>query len=74
MTESANTSTMNNTNYCFLARNVEQISSQHLEETEDITVHLLDVEEVKQLMLNNEIKQSLMLAPLWKYFALNNLI
>lgn len=74
MTESANTSTMNNTNYCFLARNVEQISSQHLEETEDITVHLLDVEEVKQLMLNNEIKQSLMLAPLWKYFALYNLI
>ena len=42
----------------------------HLEETEDLTVHLLDEEEVKALLLNDEVKQSLMAAPLWKYFAL----
>ncbi|MEO3566241.1 NUDIX hydrolase, partial [Phocaeicola vulgatus] len=49
---------------------VERISTQHLEETEDLTVHLLDEEEVKALLLNDEVKQSLMAAPFWKYFAL----
>ena len=55
---------------CYLATEVERISTQHLEETEDLTVHLLDEEEVKALLLNDEVKQSLMAAPLWKYFAL----
>jgi hypothetical protein len=41
-----------------------------LEETEDLTVHLLSEEEIKALLLNDEVKQSLMAAPLWKYFAL----
>ena len=31
---------------------------------------LLDEEEVKALLLNDEVKQSLMAAPFWKYFAL----
>ena len=46
------------------------ISTQHLEETEDLTVHLLDEEEVNALLFNDEVKQSLMAAPFWKYFAL----
>lgn len=54
----------------FLNTEVERISTQHLEETEDLTVHLLDEEEVKALLLNDEVKQSLMAAPFWKYFAL----
>ena len=30
----------------------------------------VDEEEVKALLLNDEVKQSLMAAPFWKYFAL----
>ena len=70
MTISANPSTTNNLTYCFLATGVERISSQHLEETEDITVHLLTEAEVKALLVNDEIRQALMAAPLWKYFSL----
>ena len=47
-----------------------RLSEQHLEETEDITVYLLTEAEVKALLVNDEIRQSLMAAPLWKYFAL----
>ena len=72
MTISANPSTTNNLTYCFLATGVERISSQHLEETEDITVHLLTEAEVKELLVNDEIRQALMAAPLWKYFALKD--
>ena len=70
MTVSANASTMTNITHCYLATEVERISTQHLEETEDLTVHLLSEEEIKALLLNDEVKQSLMAAPLWKYFAL----
>ena len=57
MTISANASTMTNITHCYLATEVERISTQHLEE-------------VKALLLNDEVKQSLMAAPFWKYFAL----
>ena len=70
MTISANPSTTNNLTYCYLATGVERISSQHLEETEDITVHLLTEAEVKELLVTDEIRQALMAAPLWKYFSL----
>lgn len=73
MTVSANASTMTNLTYCYLAIGVEPISTQHLEETEDLSVHLLDKEEVKALLMQDEVKQALMAAPLWKYFALNAL-
>ncbi|WP_295727808.1 NUDIX hydrolase [uncultured Muribaculum sp.] len=69
MVSSANPSAMTNLNYSFIATGVERISEQHLDETEDINVHLLYPEEVKRLLLDNRIKQSLMAAPLWKYFA-----
>lgn len=66
---SGNSSTTTNLTYCFLAEGVERIDTQHLEATEDITVHLFSEEEVRQLLENDEIKQALMAAPLWKYFA-----
>ena len=53
-----------------LATDVEPVDTQHLEATEDLTVHLLTVDEVRQLLMNDEVKQSLMAAPLWKYFYL----
>ncbi|MDO4163872.1 MAG: NUDIX hydrolase [Bacteroides sp.] len=73
MTISANASTMTNLTHCYLAVDVELISTQHLEETEDLSVHLLSEKEVKCLLLNDEVKQSLMAAPLWKYFALQRM-
>ena len=69
MVISANPSTHTNLTHCFLATDVELIDHQHLEDTEDLSVHLLTFEEVKQLLENNEIMQSLNAAPLWKYVA-----
>ena len=71
---SANTSTMTNLCHCFIATGVERLSEQHLEETEDISIHLLSVDEVRSLLTGNEIRQALMAAPLWKYFAENHLV
>ena len=69
MTISANPSTHTNLTYCFLATDVELIDHQHLEATEDISVHLLTLEEVRSLLDKNEIMQALNAAPLWKYIA-----
>jgi len=71
---SANPSVNNNYAHCFVATSVDQVASQHLEKSEDITVHLLTADEVRTLLVNDEIKQALMAAPLWKYFAENNLL
>lgn len=70
MVLSQNPSSTNNLTYSFLVRDVEKISSQNLDETEDISIKLLSESEVKQMLINGEMKQSLMLGPLWKYFAL----
>lgn len=70
---SQNPSTTTNLTYCFLATGVEQLSTQHLDATEDIEVRLLSEDEVKSMLLNDELKQALMAAPLWKYFALKGL-
>ena len=74
MSISANASTMNNLCHCFLATDVVKLSDQHLEETEDISIHLLSVDEVRNLLKENAFKQATMLAPLWKYFAEHHLI
>jgi ADP-ribose pyrophosphatase len=68
---SPNASTVSNITHCFLARDVEKIQEQHLDATEDLSVHLLSAGEVKTLLDNGEIKQALMAAPLWKWFAEN---
>lgn len=65
---SPNASAMTNMSYCFLARDVEQVSTQHLEPTEDISVLLLEESEVLDLLARGEMKQALMQAPLYKYF------
>lgn len=65
-----NPSTSNNYTHCFLATGVEKVSGQHLDSTEDISVQLLSEEEVWQMLVADEMKQALMAAPLWKYFAL----
>ncbi len=74
MTISGNASTMTNLCHCFLARDVIPVSEQHLEPTEDISVHLLTVDEVRSLLVGDKIRQALMAAPLWKYFAEKRLL
>lgn len=74
MTLSANPGTHTNLTYCYLATGVEKLADAHLEPTEELSVHLLSADEVKALLLGNEIKQALHAAPLWKYMALNHLL
>ncbi len=67
---SQNPSTSNNLTHCFLARGVKKTGTQHLDATEDITIKLLSEKDVLDMLLADEMKQALMAAPLWKYFAL----
>ncbi len=66
---SANPSTTSNITHCFIATGVKQVSTQHLEETEDIEVVLMSAAEVREKLLNGEMMQALMAAPLWRYFS-----
>lgn len=69
MTLCANPATQNNLTHCFLATDVEQIGEQQLDATEELCVHLLTRDQVKELLRNDEIRQALMVAPLWRYFG-----
>lgn len=68
LTTSANPSTHTNLSYCFLATGLEKLSEPHQEKTEDIAVELLEPEEVKRLLVNDEIVQATQAVALWKYF------
>lgn len=72
MSISGNASTTTNLTHCFVAQGVKPSGQRHLDDTEDIEVVLLNKEDVFDLMLHDEIKQSLMAAPLWKWFAINS--
>ncbi len=63
-----NPAAMTNRNYTFLAKGVKQISSQHLERTEDIDVIVVSREEVKQILKDGKMMQGIMQAPLWRMF------
>ncbi|MBK5719414.1 NUDIX hydrolase [Dysgonomonas sp. Marseille-P4677] len=71
---SVNPGTHTNTTYCFLATDVEKVSEQNLETTEDISVHLLTLEELKETLFKDGIKQAVQAAPLWKYLAESKLL
>lgn len=73
MSISGNSSTTNNLSHCFVAKGVKKLGEQHLDNTEDLEIVLLNNSQVKDLMVNDQIKQSLMAAPLWRYFYENNL-
>lgn len=55
----ANPSTANNVTYGFLARGGKKVSGQHLDEHEEIIVEEYTIEEVKQLLLHQQIPQAL---------------
>ena len=71
MTISANPSMHTNLTHCFLATDVELLNEQHLDEGEDVQVRIFTRQEVEDMLQKGEVWQSLMAAPLWKYFALN---
>lgn len=71
---SPNPGTHTNLCYCFLATELEKITTPHLDATEDLEVMKLSLNEVKQLLLDDHIKQSLHATPLWKYMAINKLM
>lgn len=71
---SANPTSMNNLNHTFVAKGVRWASLQHLDETEDISVHLFSLKELVGLLRRDEMKQALMVAPLWRYLAENHLV
>ena len=74
MTISPNAGACTNYSHTYVAKGVEQISTQHLESTEDIKICLTDQDEVIRMLKNDEFHQAMMAAPLWKYFAINGLI
>lgn len=56
---SANPSTTNNFTHLFLATGGKKVSEQELDETEEVEVELMSIEEVKQLVRENKMAQSL---------------
>ena len=72
MTLTGNSSSTNNLTHSFLVTGVEKVAGQSLDETEDIEVSLHSPEFVRDLLVDNQILQSLMAAPLWKYFYQNS--
>lgn len=68
MTLSPNATSMNNMTHCFLAVGVERVAEQHLDPGEDIEVHLKSKKEVFEMLERGEFIQSLMVAPLYRYF------
>ena len=55
--------------YHFIATDVERKQNPKPEKTEDIKIHLLTEQQLKQIMLDGRIAEAVMLAPLWRYFA-----
>jgi 8-oxo-dGTP pyrophosphatase MutT (NUDIX family) len=70
MTLSANPSTNTNLNHSFLARGVSKLREHTQEQTEDIHVHLLPIDTVREIVMNDGMVQSLNAAPLLKFLMI----
>ena len=66
---SGNAASWNNITHCFLAKGVRKIGGQNLDDGEDLVCDLKDEAEVRAMLERGEFVQSLMVAPLWKYFS-----
>lgn len=66
-----NTSGMTAKCHTFIAKGVKKVSNQHLEISEDIRIHLVEHDTIKELLENNSITEAVMQAPLWRYIAKN---
>lgn len=54
--------------YHFLATDVEYNQTPNPEQTEDIKIHIVSESDIKTMMKDGRIIESVMLTPLWKYF------
>lgn len=68
---SANPSTTNNFLHMFLAENGKKVAEQKLDETEEVDVLICSIEEVKNLVKENKIMQSLHVNNI--FYALNKI-
>lgn len=67
----ANPSTTNNFMHMYLAKGGRKVAEQELDHSEEIEVHLMSIDEVKQLLRENKIHQSLHMNCM--FYALNRL-
>ncbi|HHE32196.1 MAG TPA: NUDIX hydrolase [Chlorobaculum parvum] len=67
MTLSPNPALQNNLSYSFLAEGVTCSASQQLDPTEEITVHEVPLDDLRNLIFDGDIIQALHAAPVLKY-------
>jgi 8-oxo-dGTP pyrophosphatase MutT (NUDIX family) len=67
MTLSANPGTHSNRAFTYLARGVALIQPQRLEATEELRVHLVDLEVLRRILSAGGVLQALHAAPLFKF-------
>jgi 8-oxo-dGTP pyrophosphatase MutT (NUDIX family) len=67
MEMSANPALQDNISYTFLAEGVQPSGQQQLEETEEISVHPVPLEQLRTIALGGGMFQSLHIAPVLKY-------
>ncbi len=68
-TYAPNASGMTAVCFTFLACGVRKIAAQHLEPSEDLFIELYPIAEVSSLLRNNDIKEAVMQAPLWRFLS-----
>ncbi|MCC8038982.1 MAG: NUDIX hydrolase [Bacteroidales bacterium] len=73
MVLSANPGLLNNLTYCYLARGVKPNGTRHLDATEDLEVVLMERDKLVELLQSDQLRQALMIAPLYKALY-NNLL
>jgi 8-oxo-dGTP pyrophosphatase MutT (NUDIX family) len=71
VTLSANPALQTNLTHTFLATGVEPLQLPQNEATEELTIHLVPVAEVRRIVMAGEVVQALHAAPLLKFLLLN---
>ena len=64
-----NPSFQTNTMYCFIALNAEEVARQHLDEGEDIEVHLVPLNQLIEMAKRGEFPHALQVAALFHVLA-----
>ncbi|MBK6647498.1 MAG: NUDIX hydrolase [Anaerolineales bacterium] len=64
-----NPAIQHNTLFCYLATDVELTGSQHFDETEELEVHLVKLDELLQMVKRGEFKHALHVAVLFQALA-----
>lgn len=64
-----NASDCNNTCHSFLAIGVERTAEPKREPTEEINIHLVTREKLREMLLDGRISEGVMQAPLWRHLA-----